>query len=123
MASGGVRADFGWREFRITPYENRPLGWRILDALGAEVTSFTGWEVDLYVLDDISPNGPDELAAAAVLHLDESDLDLTPPRIVRLLSDSDWVALGGAPAEWWYELWKTNAPRDRLAYGRIVVGQ
>lgn len=122
--SGGLRADFGFRVHGITGGENRPLGWHVA-VPGGFADSFDGWGIDLFVLHSLGPNGVDELAAAAVLQLNaDHGLALDAPDIIWVVRDEDWVTLGVAPREWWYELWRTDAGhRYRLARGRIEVGQ
>lgn len=123
--TGGIRSDFTRRQHHITAGENRPIGWDVYDPTGtALVDDMDGWEVDLFIVPHVGPNGVEELAEAAVLHLTEATgLTLDAPQVIRQLSDADWAALGTAAREWWYELWKTNVgDRNRLAYGRLEVG-
>jgi hypothetical protein len=90
-------------------------------ANGDPAPSFDGWTIELFVVRRRGLNGPEALADAAALHLTVgAGLALAVPNVLWPMRDEDWETLGARAGDWWYELWRTDAPRSRLAYGRLV---
>jgi hypothetical protein len=123
MASaGGVRADLT-ADKAITRDEVRPLRWVVKDADGVNISSFSGWEIKLFVVTSLEFNGLVALAAGASLMLTAADgLTISAPNVDWTLRAADWAVIGVLSQSPWYELWRTDVTSpNRLAYGRLVI--
>lgn len=116
MSSGGVRHDFMVSD-GLTPGEDRTLRFPTVDGDGADVTTFAGWAVAFYLLDNLA----DAAGEAIVTKTTAGGITISaPPNIDVALEPADTSGLDTRGRA--YELWRTDAGNvRRLAYGNFPL--
>lgn len=119
MASGGIRHDFD-ADDNLTPGESRTLRFPVKDSLGVDVSDFTGWEFEWFLLDTLAEaNGLTALREAAEINIVDGTITSSVPNVDVPLSASDWPATVTTYA---YELWRVDTGNEgRLAYGSFPL--
>ncbi len=122
MASGGIRYDFPRAE-NFTIGEVRTPQYRLKNASGADITDFTGYVFEWFLL--ARADSADGLVALRtvgnfIVQVLDAPIDsATPPFIDVPLGVGDWPTTGG---DFWHELWRVDAGNEgRLSYGIFPV--
>lgn len=118
MASGGVRYDFKESD-NLTPGEARTLRFPVKDSDGADVSSFSGWEFEFFVLSTLdAADGLTALQAGATVYVVNDDMTVSAPNVDVPMTAADWPAAGSYA----YELWRVDTGNEgRLAFGSFPI--
>lgn len=126
-AYGGKRFDFKPSAHTISLLEDWPLRWVVEDENGAAVSSLSGMNFGLAIMDDLNSfNGWTAIAAATPgasgpLYHRETVSGQTAPNVDITVSVADQATLPTTSQRFAYELWRTDASPNlrRIAYGYI----
>ena len=118
MASGGIRYDFKEAD-NLTPGEARTLRFPVKNSAGANVSSFSGWEFEFFVIATLDEaDGLTSLRAEAAVDVENASITASAPNVDVPLTSSDWPVAG----TYAYELWRVDTGNEnRLAYGIFPV--